>query len=65
MKLYTAIHQHRFGTTVYLFRTEIDPEKATTLLINKILKTFQVDFEPERDETIEIIKVDDKIPVII
>lgn len=46
--LFIATYSHRHGIDSYLFRCD-NPEKVT---VWDIVKTFDLDFEPEREEWI-------------
>jgi hypothetical protein len=48
MKLYIVIHYNRFGTDVCLVQSDHFPE------LNEVIKARGIDYEPDRDEWIEI-----------
>jgi hypothetical protein len=47
-ELYIARHSHRFGEDIYLAKCDRYP---TT---EEVVNTFGIDFEPDREEVIEI-----------
>jgi hypothetical protein len=55
--LYMVNHHHRFGTSLYLVRSDRLP------MIGEVIKALQIDFEPDREETLEIDKVEDIIDI--
>jgi len=58
MKTFVTVHTHRFGTCVYLY-------KATDALEpDELAKALDLDYEPDRDESLESIEVDYEIPIL-
>ena len=48
MKNYIIIHRHKYGSSVYLGEAETLPTEK------QVVKTFDIDFEPDKEEYIEI-----------
>lgn len=47
-KLWIVVHTHRFGTSTYLVRAKRCPS------IKRVVKKCEIDYEPDREESIEI-----------
>lgn len=59
MTVYVVLHTHRFGTSVYLVRSPYPPTE------DDVVATLQLDFEPDREEQIDISEVEvDNIPTV-
>jgi hypothetical protein len=52
--LWVAVHHHRHGTDAFLFRTDHEPE------LEEVVTKCKIDFEPEREEYIDIDAVGDE-----
>lgn len=61
MKTYIAIHDHRFGASVYPFRSD-----QVSFDSEEIARALGIDYEPEyQEESIEVAEVNlDSIPTI-
>lgn len=51
--LFVVIHEHRFGVSTYLVRSERRPSET------RVIEACEIDFEPMREEVITIAEVDD------
>lgn len=51
--LWVLIHQHKYGEAVYPFTANAEPEVNETLA-----KQLGIDYEPDRDETIELHRIE-------
>lgn len=54
MKNYIIIHRHKHGSSVYLGEAKTFPTEK------QVVKTFDIDFEPNEDEDMEIIEATPK-----
>lgn len=54
MKSYTLIHQHQYGNSIFNFKTNRDITNAEDLT-EADLELLGCDFEPEKDEYLELI----------
>lgn len=52
-KLYGVYHHHDYGSSHYLLWSEIFPNE------NQAVEALQIDFEPEKDEFIDLGEVDE------
>ena len=48
MKNYIIIHHNKYGSSVYLGKAKIVPTEK------QVVKTFDIDFEPDKEEYIEV-----------
>lgn len=55
--LYMVNHSHRFGQNLYLVRSDRLP------MIGEVIKACEIDFEPDREETLEIDKVEEIVDI--
>ena len=53
MDLYVIIHHHRHGVTTYLVRSDHIPGE------DEVIRECDIDFEPDREEYIDIEQCDD------
>jgi len=72
MKTYTILHTHKHGADTYVFETErtdvptgwhgsdTDPDDE---VLNSLLAACGVDFEPDRDEYLDILELGETITV--
>lgn len=54
-KKYAAVHTHSYGTSVYLFET--DKDVSTLEFLENLIEVFNIDFDEENQEWIDICEV--------
>lgn len=59
MKKYIAIHVHEYGISTYLFKSS-DPLPSE----KKVIRALNIDFEPDKDEYIDIYETNGIFKVI-
>jgi ribosomal protein S27E len=59
-KLYAAVHQNAYGISVKLFLYSIT-EEMPMLEVAELVKHLKIDFEPDRDETLDICDANDMV----
>jgi hypothetical protein len=47
-QIFTVVHTHRHGTSIYVVRAARKPS------VKRVVKKLKLDFEPDRDEFIDI-----------
>jgi hypothetical protein len=59
LKLYTVVHEHRFGVDCYLTKW------STTPTLRQVIRCCDIDYEPEMSESITIGQLDGDEPIIL
>lgn len=54
---YVALHHHRHGVSVYPFRSN-KTVPSDDAVLQKLIQHFDIDFEPHREEYIDVVHVD-------
>lgn len=56
-QMYYAVHIHKYGDSVYHFETERDPYNDQ--FEQDLIKAFDIDYDPDKEEELNIIPVND------